>query len=182
MSQSQCFAPDFGSSSLKTRGCLRVLVQMRQVAHPARKGEQRGWRPMQKPILWLKHVLLSGHVGQEESSSQVLRCSLGPWHCQRGLAPPCPAHCNACLVRRASAPRSGQHLGLEAQAVPGFVNFLCACCFRGKGRVQCTRIHLIFKDFFDRFKSSQALRQMLLHQQLWGTALSVLASQPCPGR
>lgn len=46
---------------------------------------------MQKPILWMKHVLLSGHVGQEESSSQVLQCSLGFWHCREGQAPPCPA-------------------------------------------------------------------------------------------
>lgn len=104
---------------------------------------------MQKPILWLKHVLLSGHVGQEESSSQVLRCSLGFWHCRWGQAPPCHAHCNACHVRRASALCSGHHLGLEAQAVPGFVNFLCACCLKGKGSVQCTRIQLIFKRYFD---------------------------------
>lgn len=78
---------------------------------------------MQKPILWMKHVLLSGHVGQEESSSQVLQCSLRFWHCREGQAPPCPAHCNACLVCLGS----GHHLGLEAQAVSKFVNFLCSC-------------------------------------------------------
>lgn len=122
LGQSQCFTPDFGSSSLRTWVCLRVLVQMHQVAHPARKGEDglEGW-PMQKPILWLKSVLLSGHVGREESSSQVPRCSLGFWQSRRGQAPPCCACCNAYLMCRASALCSGHHkpsLGLLIFSVP----------------------------------------------------------------
>lgn len=59
MGQSQCFSPDFGSSSLKT--CLGVLALVHRVACVVGMGGLEGW-PMQKLILWLEFMLLWGHM------------------------------------------------------------------------------------------------------------------------
>ena len=91
----KCLTPDFDSSPLKTGAalgswcrCTKLLIQQGRESRGAKGMAHAETHPLAEALL------LSGHVGQEESLSQLLRF----WHCRWGQAPPCPARCNTRLA------------------------------------------------------------------------------------